>query len=380
VRVFGVLEKPSDDINGFNYENYLAGQGIWLTMQARSFEVIRHAGFSVRGSLFAFKKLIEERLNGLYFEPEASFSAGLLIGSRRGMPQNLSDAFREVGLMHIVAISGSNISLVIYMISFLLVFLPFKRRMIVASAAVLIFVCLVGASAAVVRAGFMGVLGLFGLYFGKKSQAIFALLWSAIFMVALNPLVILYDSGFQLSFSATLGLLCFVPILDKAVSKVCHSQGGAGHHQDCAGGESKISFVREALLMTVAAQIATFPVTTFSFNTFSLIAPIANVLAAPLIPFAMLFSGLSIIFGKPLAAVATFYLKLIEWIALSLSKIPYVSLPVTVGPIGFILLEIALISFLLVFYKSKLVRAFGGADVAETSKALSPQFEKREKQ
>jgi len=365
VRVAGVLEVPSNDIEGFNYFAYLAMRNVWRTMRANSFEVVSKAGFSVRGNLYAVKEKVESRLNELYFEPEASFAAGLLVGSRKGMPEELSEAFRVVGLMHIVAISGSNISLVIYMVSFLLVFLPFKRRMIVSSIFVFIFVCFVGASAAVVRAGFMGIIGLFGLYIGKRSQAIFALLWGAVFMVMLNPLVLLYDTGFQLSFSATLGLLCFVPILDKMIPKFEQKS-------------EKFSFIREALLMTLSAQIAVFPISTFAFGTFSFIAPIANVFVAPFISFAMLFPALSVVFGKSIAIVGTFYLKIIECFALFFAKVPFASSDLVIGRAGFALMEIGLIFFVLLFYKSKLVRAFFRVSEVNSSKVLSLLSGKRE--
>ena len=340
ITVSGFLGKPSEDIEGFDYSAYLARYRVWLVMYDGWVEVLEEGGVSLRGVLYDFKGKMEARLNRLFFEPEASFAAGLLLGSRKGMPTELADAFRRVGLTHIVAISGYNISLVIAAMFLCFSFLPLKTRVIVSTVAILLFVVLVGGSAAVVRAGIMGSLTLWGLFTGRRSQVFFALLWSALLMVLWNPYILVYDVGFQLSFASTFGLLVFVPLLDERVPKF----GGA---------------LREGLLLTVAAQIATFPFMAFHFGRVSLISPVANVLAVPFLPFAMLFSALALVFGKTVALVAWFHLKAVELVALCLAKLPYIDVPVEMSQWGFVAVMGLLLGVTFKFYKSTLVRAFG---------------------
>ncbi|MFA5854767.1 MAG: ComEC/Rec2 family competence protein [Candidatus Gracilibacteria bacterium] len=366
VRVFGVLEAPSTDINGFNYANYLAVSGIWLTLKADKVEVLRKAEFSVQGVLYDLKDAAISRLNSLYHEPEAGFAAGLILGSKRSMPEFLSSAFKQVGLSHIVVISGSNMSLVIYAISFLFMFLPFKKRIALSAAMVTIFVIFVGASAAVFRAGLMGVLGLMGLYMGRRSMAFFALMWSAVLMVLVSPLAFIWDSGFQLSFSSVLGLLCFGPVVSGWFGKFWP--------------EGKVAIVREALVMTLSAQIATMPLVIFSFGGISTVAPLANVLAAPLVPFAMLFSALSIPFGEAPAAPAIFYLKTVEFIALKLSAVPYSFYECQISVVTFFVAEAGLILFTIIFYKPILARAFFRGGEAKISTALNLLMGRRVRQ
>ncbi len=342
VEISGFLGEPSDDIEGFDYAAYLARYRVWLTMYDAWVEVREPAGFSVRGVLYWVKGKMEERLNRLYFEPEASFAAGLLLGSRKGMPDELADAFRRVGLTHIVAISGYNISLVIAAMFLCFSFLPLKTRVVVSTVAIGMFVVLVGGSAAVVRAGIMGSLTLWGLFTGRRSQVFFALLWSALLMVIWNPYILVYDVGFQLSFASTFGLLVFVPLLDEKMPKW-----------------EKGKELREGLLLTVAAQIATFPFMAFHFGRVSLISPVANVLAVPFLPFAMLFSALSLLCGKVVALVAQFHLKAVEMIAIWLAKLPYIDLPVDMSKWGFVLSIVVLSGVVFRSYKSTLARAFG---------------------
>jgi len=199
VKISGDLQEPSDDIEGFNYKKYLERYRVWSVIYDAKVYQQQRAPPSVRGFLYEFKAKTEKRLNRLFFEPEASFAAGLLLGSRKGMPEDLAKAFQKVGLTHIVAISGYNISLVIALMFLMLSFLPLKVRVIVSTIAIVLFVILVGASAAVVRAGIMGSLTLWGLFTGRKSQAFFALLWSAVLMVIMNPYTLVYDAGYEFS-------------------------------------------------------------------------------------------------------------------------------------------------------------------------------------
>ncbi|MEK9159471.1 MAG: ComEC/Rec2 family competence protein [Patescibacteria group bacterium] len=358
VKVLGELERPEA---GDSYANYLFRYGILMSMDRAQVEVLEPAGFSLRGFLYDFKERVQMHINRLYFEPEASLVSGLLLGSRKGMSEELTRDFQAVGLTHIVAVSGYNISLVIACIFALFSFVPMKRRVIVSVISVALFVLFVGASAAAVRAGIMGSLAMWGLYTGRRSQAFFALLWSAVVMILWNPAILPFDIGFQLSFVSTLGLLVFTPMLEKIFPL-------------------KVPFLREALLLTLSAQLATFPFMLFYFGRLSLISPVANLVVAPLLPFSMLFSGLSLVGGMPFAVLATVFLKGIIFSTRVLAKIPYADVPLQIGLHGF-LLTLSLLSFLvLIFYKPKLVRAFLRGSGEVFSKVPRPQSQRHETQ
>ena len=198
--------------------------------------------------------------------------AGLLTGSRKGIPADLMESFNATGLTHIIAISGYNITIVIAIMSSLLFWLPLRWRFVPSILAIAIFTLFVGASAAVVRAAIMGILGLIALRSERISNVRLTLLWTAFFMLLWNPKYLWYDAGFQLSFLSVIGLVEIGPKLERYFTKVPQLLG-----------------IREALQMTVAAQISTAPLILFLFGRVSLISPIANVLVAPAIPFAMLF-------------------------------------------------------------------------------------------
>ncbi len=345
VKLSGALERP---MASDSYANYLFRYGILFTMNKPYIEVIRPAGFSVRGALYSFKDLVQQRINRLYFEPDASLVSGLLLGSRKGMSEELTLAFQKTGLTHIVAVSGYNISLVIACIFSVFGFLPMKRRVILSVVMVAAFVLFVGASAAAVRAGIMGSLSMWGLYTGRRSQAFFALLWSAVIMTLWNPAILPFDIGFQLSFASTLGLLVFSPMLEKLMP------WGSG-------------FIKEALLLTLSAQIATFPFIVFYFGRLSLISPLANLVVAPFLPLSMLFSGLSLLAG-PFALISSVYTKLVILSVRWLAKIPYADVAITFSLQTFLCVLLGMTFLVLLFYKSKLARAFGLANEVVASR------------
>ncbi|MBU0981254.1 ComEC family competence protein [Patescibacteria group bacterium] len=340
--VKGILEKPSEDIEGFNYANYLARYRIWSVMKDPYALVAARAPPSLRGNIYKFKDFLMQRINQLLFEPEASFAAGLLLGSRKGMPEKLSDAFQAVGLTHIVAISGYNISLVIAAMFLMLGFLNLRVRVVVSTVAIVLFVVLVGASAAVVRAGIMGSLALWGLFTGRKSQAFFGLLWSAVLMVLINPYTLPFDVGFQLSFASTLGLLIFNPLFDGIFPEW-----------------KRFFALREAFILTLSAQVMTLPLIMFQFGRVSLVSVLANVLVAPFLPFAMLFSGLALLAGKSMALVAWFYLRVVELVALKMALIPFANVNMQISAGEFVVLNALILLIAISSHKSTLARALG---------------------
>ena len=334
VKFSGNLKQPEAG----SYANYLFRYGVLFTMNRAQVQAVEPAGFSLRGALYAFKGQLQRHINHLYFEPEASLVSGLLLGSRKGMPEDLTLDFQATGLTHIVVISGYNISLVIACVFGLFSFVPIKKRVWLSVVLIAVFVLFVGASAAAVRAGIMGSISMWGLYTGRRSQAFFGLVWSALLMTLWNPAILVYDIGFQLSFASTLGLLGFAPLFEKYFPYK--------------------GFIWEALLLTLSAQVATLPFIVFYFGRLSLISPLANLLVAPFLPFAMLFTALSLL-CPPLALLGDVYTRAVIKIVQVLGELPFADIALTMTAQSFALTLFALVFVVFLFYKSKWARGFG---------------------
>lgn len=345
VEINGLLKEPAE-FEGFSYKNYLSLFSVYSVMYYPriSLESKGH-GSALFSLLFETKRRFEVQLNRLFPEPMASFEAGLLTGSRKGIPDDLMQNFNLTGLTHIIAISGYNISLIIILISSLFRNVSRRVKIPVIIVIIIVFTLFVGASAAVVRASVMGIISVLALWFGRQSQVINALLLSAFFMVMWNPQTLLYDVGFQLSFLATLGLIITGNTLQRIFSFLPEVFG-----------------LQEAFAMTLSAQIFALPVILMNFKRLSLISPIANICVVPFIPFAMLFGFLAAMasfinfsFGFILSLPAWLLLKGIVIITQFLAELPFASFETQwfskIYLIGYYLLFILLAYFIYPYFR-----------------------------
>jgi len=314
--IHGRLEQPKNS-ETFRYDRYLSLTGIYAVMNAGAIERQEFPpSWSPFAVLYAFKDRFEARLNRLFPEPHAAFAAGLLTGSRRGIPEKLSAAFQRSGLTHIVAISGYNITIVITVIMGLLFWLPLRWRIVPAALSIIAFTILVGASASVVRAAVMGILGLLALTLGRQSTTRLTILWAALAMIAWNPKHLWYDASFQLSFAAVIGLAELSDLIKPRLTWIPNVAG-----------------MRESLEATIAAQLSSVPVALLIFGNLSLVAPLANILVAPAIPIAMLLCSLAVIvsygsffFGALIAAAGWAMLQWVILVAETLARLPFAAL------------------------------------------------------
>jgi len=299
LKIRGEFKEP-EMIDDFDYGKYLSRYGVYSVVDRASISKVGDGcGSKFFEWIYWFKDIVARRINEVFPEPYASLEAGLLLGSRKGIPQDLTDAFNKVGVSHIVAISGYNITLVIAVVFGMFGFLGRKTRAIVASVFVVLFVVLVGMGSSVVRAGIMGVVTMIGLYFGRRSLAINSILISAVLMNLWNPRIAVYDVGFQLSFLATLGLLYVSPYFErwKFWRRV-----------------PALFMIRENLALTLSAQTFALPVILKSFGRISVLCPIVNILILPFVPFAMLLGFLALVFGDVFAFPCCIVLDIIFFV------------------------------------------------------------------
>lgn len=276
-------------------------------------------------NVFMLKGWMIARVNELYSEPAASLVAGILIGARRAIPQSVLDDFNAAGLTHVLAISGYNVSMMIAVFGFFCKGAARRWRYVGMFAGVLALVALTGFSASVLRAAWMGCITLFAQAFGRKGSAVHLLLVSGVIMVCLSPRMILVDLSFQLSFLSTLGILLFMPRIERFEEKFL--KGSCRWPFACY---KKIpAFMREGFWVTMAAQVFTTPLLLFQFGRFSLIAPIANIFVLPFVPWLMLFSFCGLVLSFlffPLGQLLSFIAHVIVMVMLFLVNV-FASLP-----------------------------------------------------
>lgn len=186
---------------------------------------------------------------------------GLTIGDTTDIPQPTIDAFRASGLSHVLAVSGSNLAIVLGTVLVLLGRVGLRTRIALGFTALGLFVLIVGPDASVLRAGAMGAIGLACLAYGRTSEPLAALALAVIAVLAVRP-AMLFSVGMHLSVAATAGIVLLAEPLARRLGWLPRP-------------------LRVLVAASLAAQLAVTPILVVSFGEVSVVSPIANVLALP---------------------------------------------------------------------------------------------------
>ncbi len=322
VRVSGNLRRPepftTDEGRKFDYPRFLAKEGAYYQMIFPEVAVVsRDGGNALYRLLFSARRGFLMAIRSFLSEPSAGLVAGVTVGEKGGIDKQTEEMFRRVGLIHIVVLSGYNITVVSDMVMRILSFLPRVLMLTFGGVAILFFVVATGASATAVRAGGMAVLALCARYVGARYDIVRALFFVAGGMLLYNPYT-LYDPSFQLSFLATLGLITYSPILERKLFWV-----------------PKILSLRETLSTTLATQLFVLPLIVYLSGQVSLVSVFANIIVLPVVPMLMffgsvlgivagIFSHAGFVLSFPAMAVSEYVLNVSEMF----SRIPYSSVQV----------------------------------------------------
>lgn len=207
-------------------------------------------------------------------EPVASFGMGLLVGQRTNMPDIITAELTAVGLVHIVAVSGYNLTILIRGVQ--RIRLRSKYQQLVLSLALIgLFVSVTGFSASIIRAALVSVLGLWAWYYGRAIRPIVLISFAAALTGLFNPFYVWGDLSWYLSFLAFFGILIIAPIIQSRLFK------------------RQPKFLTAVILETLSAELMTLPLIMLTFSQLSLVALLANAIVVPLVPAAMLLGAVA---------------------------------------------------------------------------------------
>jgi competence protein ComEC len=342
----GKLSAPKN-FEGFDYKAYLAKDDIYSVMYYPATKFLgKNKGNFIQATLFKIKNSFKENLSRILPEPQASLADGLILGEKATLPEDLVNNFNTVGVIHIIALSGFNITIIADSLRRLFDSLMISRRYSFWLAVFLIvgFVIMTGASPSIVRAAVMGILLILAQKTGRLYSIRNALVFAGMVMLYFNPKILRFDLGFQLSFLATLGLVYISPLLEKYLNwlpKTFDLRGIAG--------------------ATLGAQLAVLPLILYSFGRLSLIAPIANLLILPIIPLAMFW----VFLGGATGFVWHWFAQCFGWvswpfltyqikIAAALAKIPYAAVGLKINWIWLVVLYLILWGVVIKIWQSRL--------------------------
>ena len=303
--------------DAFDWRMYLAKDKILYECDKPKIEKL---GENEGNKIYSIILKVKNKLNGNIFRlipaPESGLASGLILGGDDLLSKEAQDNFSRTGMTHIVAVSGYNVTIVAEYLMILGIFIGLWRRQAFwfAVIGIILFVALTGFPSSAVRAGVMGILLIWAMKNGRLANSENAIIFAAAVMLLINPLLLRWDIGFQLSFLATLGIVYIYPIFEVIATGELKLKNEKINKNDFETSDPKkplfgarpIPAIVEILFLTLSAQVFVLPVILYNFNKLSLISPLANLLVLPIIPLTMLLIFAAMILSflfYPLAVV-----------------------------------------------------------------------------
>jgi len=322
IRFKTIPQKPSSfDADGgriFDYEHFLEKDGIYYSGQGSDIEITQPAPRTLISRLYDLKSVLLDEIFKSVPKPESSLLAGVLLGEKTALGDELEEDFRTTGIMHIVVLSGYNVSLVIVAVMIMLAWLPLYSRSIIAVVGIVLFALLVGAGPTVIRASIMALFIVLAKVLGKDYHIERALLFAAALMVMYNPWVLYFDISFQFSFLATYGLIALSPWLEEKLAFI-----------------PKTLMLRDSAVATIAAQIMVAPLILYYIGDFSFVSIVVNMLVLFMVPISMLLgfvvavmSSFTPFIATLLAVPLSISLSYILWIVEFFADIPFAKISI----------------------------------------------------
>ncbi len=272
--------------NQFNYKGYLAKLGIYhqVRLTPNHYDKTENPSRTIFGIAASARNHIIKKLKTANFgEEELAVIQALLLGQRTDISKETYDNYKDAGAVHILALSGLHIGILLLVLQFLLrplEYLPHGKKISLFLTVLLLwgFAFLAGLSASLVRACTMFSFVAYALYLNRPSNTFNILALSMFFILLfINP-NLLFQIGFQMSYAAVLAIVWIYPLLQRFWYP-----------------KSKpVRYIWQLLSVSVAAQLGVLPISLFYFHQFPGLFFISNLLIIPALGF-ILGTGILVI-------------------------------------------------------------------------------------
>ncbi len=308
---FGATKEPSNP-GEFNFKQHLSYKGIhtqgyvkkgnWKVISSGEGSRITAVALDIRS--YFLKIFTDNSISG----DEFGVVAALLLGYTDKLDADLMKSYANTGVMHVLSVSGMHVGVIFIGLNFLLAFLDRKKWGKLTKALLLIifiwmYAAITGFSPAVCRAAAMITFVIVGKSSGRYTNIYNTLAASALFLLLINPLYIA-DLGFQLSYISVIGIV----MLQKPISRLWYPRKW---------------FMKQVWLLisvSIAAQLATLPISIFYFHQFPNYFLFSNL---TIVPFAniVIYNGILVLFFSPITAIAGILAKILTFLLWSLNSI-----------------------------------------------------------
>jgi competence protein ComEC len=304
------LPKAPKDSRSFNFKYYLKQQNTFAILSGKEVYVGEKQQKPWLSWWQVRQKVVRSQ-QAFLGSTKGEILSSMVLGSKAvDLSYDLRDRFTKIGLAHVFAASGFQVSLLLGLVLRLTQKYSQKSQLIIGSIVLLSYLCLTGIQPSIARATIMGMGVLIATINDRKIRPLGALLAAAILLLIINPLWI-WDLGFQLSFLATLGLIVTVPYLTQ-----------------------KIDWLPPTIANSIAIPVASFlwttPLLLYVFKTISLICIPINIIAALPITIISLGGTISAAFalilpflGSAIALLFYYPIELFIWLVDRFADLPF---------------------------------------------------------
>jgi competence protein ComEC len=360
------LSVPQDKNDyGYNSRAYYKSKGVYLFANGDDFTVIKTQNKPPYYYAIKLRQYISGVIGKYVGGGQGALAAGILIGDTSQISSGVKDDFRTTGISHILAVSGTQTSLIMEYLMLLLCAafrLPRRPAAAITAGAIVIFMAVTGFSPSVMRAGIMALVCLCAIMIKRDADVVNSLGLSALVLCAVNPYAAT-DVGLLLSLTATLGMA--------TISKRLLSFAGEKTKNMPQGAKKFIKAPLGILCETLGASLLTYPVIVLIFGRISLISLIANMIEVSVSLFVTLLTAVAAIMSpawflvfliKPVAILIRVCCAFMMWFAHALASLPFASISASYGFVDILVVFVAALFILYFVFKGK--GASGGVCVS----------------
>lgn len=302
----------------FDYKQFLSRRRIVATSQSPQVLDVGEPSHSIQRALFATKVWLVARVRRVVSYPENAMIEGMLFGAKDDFSEELRSLLVRTGLIHIVVLSGFNMTIVALGLSYMLTRIPRRLSVWIIAGVLFLFALFAGGTAPAWRAAGMTTLALYARWYGQEYYALRALGVVVVLFALVTPRLFVYDASLHLSVLATLGIIVLTTPVACGIDRIVRLP----------------SWLREVLATTLATQVVVTPYLLALTHSFSVIGSIANILIVPLVAPTMAGGAIAVVcanvpvVGVVVGSVVSWFVRLQLWIVELLGQIPFASVAV----------------------------------------------------
>lgn len=258
----------------------------------KNIRMLRQDNLQASRSSDDFRKYIKNNLRERLDPNISSLAIAYLLGDKSGLSNSLKEEIDEVGIAHLVVISGMHLAILVKIIS---KGLRFASRLVKSYFCVLfivLYIGMIGLTPSLLRAGFVIFCQLFASYFGRKLDKRRIIFFTVVVTLLVNPNYI-DNLGWQLSMLAYIGILVLDPLIESFLfGEGLNKRRSIKKKNYIAKMLTKVNVIlnfRSGFIIAIAVNVMVLPIILYRFGHFSLISIFITIILTPLMPM-ILFS------------------------------------------------------------------------------------------